>query len=130
MTRDLVTVDVTDSLTEVNKIFGQVKIRHLPVMAHKTLVGIISKTDMLRISFGSTFGDDQLDADEAIFDMLSINQVMKHSPVTVSTHQTIVEAAEILASREFHALPVTEYNKLVGIVTTTDIIKYFIGQSR
>ena len=42
--------------------------------------------------------------------------------------QTIKEVAEILASREFHALPVIDGTKLVGIVTTTDLIKYLLEQ--
>ena len=87
-----------------------------------------SQTDILRISFGNTFGVEQEGGDEAIFDMLSINQVMKHSPVTVSSESTIKEAGEILADKEFQALPVTDNDKLVGIITTTDLIKYFLSQ--
>ena len=109
--------------------FKSYKLRHLPVLAHGNLVGMISNTDILRISFGNTFGDDQTGADEAIFDMLSINQVMKHSPVSVSADQTITEVAEILSEKEFHALPVTIDKELVGIVTTTDLIKYYIDQN-
>ncbi len=90
------------------------------------LIGILSQTDILRISFGNTFGNEQEGSDEAIFDMLSINQVMKHSPETVSPEHTIKDAAEVFAKREFHALPVVENEKLVGIITTTDIINYFI----
>jgi CBS domain-containing protein len=48
--------------------------------------------------------------------------------VTVSPDTTIKEVAEILASREFHALPVCEGDLLVGIVTTKDLIKYLIEQ--
>jgi CBS domain-containing protein len=55
-------------------------------------------------------------------------QVMVSNPVTVKSMQTIKEVAEILASREFHALPVIDGTKLVGIVTTTDLIKYLLEQ--
>jgi len=48
--------------------------------------------------------------------------------VTVSPETTIKQVAEILATKEFHALPVVEGKLLVGIVTTTDIIKYLIDQ--
>jgi CBS domain-containing membrane protein len=48
--------------------------------------------------------------------------------VTVSPETTIREVAEILASREFHALPVVLDELLVGIVTTTDLIKYLLAQ--
>ena len=128
MTTDVLTVNVANTLKEANEIFVNQHIRHLPVVSGEKLVGILSQTDILRISFGNTFEDNQSDADEAIFDMLSINQVMKHSPKTVGPEDTLKEAAEILAEKEFHALPVVENNKLVGIVTTTDIINYFIEQ--
>lgn len=128
MTRDLETIEVNDSLHNANNVFQSKKLRHLPVVANNHLVGILSQTDLLRISFGNTFGE-QDGGDEAIFDMLSINQVMKHSPVTVNSDHTIKEAAQILAEREFHALPVVDDEKLVGIITTTDIINYFISQN-
>lgn len=128
MTTDVQTVNVTNSLQEANSLFNKHNIRHIPVVSGDKLIGILSHTDILRISFGNTFGEDQQGGDEAIFDMLSINQVMKHSPVTVSPEDTLKEAAEILAEREFHALPVVDNEKLVGIITTTDIIKYFLEQ--
>lgn len=128
MTGDVQTVNVGNSLQEANSIFSKYHIRHIPVVSGEKLIGILSHTDILRISFGNTFGDDQQGGDEAIFDMLSINQVMKHSPVTVGPDNTLKQAAELLAEKEFHALPVVENEKLVGIITTTDIIKYFLEQ--
>ena len=127
MTTDVVTVNVTNSLQEANHLFSKHHIRHIPVVSGEKLIGILSQTDILRISFGNTFGEEQTGGDEAIFDMLSINQVMKHSPRTVSPEDTLKDAAEVLADKEFHALPVVENDKLVGIITTTDIIKYFLS---
>jgi predicted transcriptional regulator len=60
--------------------------------------------------------------------MLTIEQVMRSSIRTINADATIKEAAEIFASEEFHALPVIEGDKLVGIVTTTDIINYLLEQ--
>lgn len=128
MTKDVLTVNVNNTLQEANDLFRKKPIRHLPVVSGDNLIGILSQTDILRISFGNTFGNDQVGGDEAIFDMLSINQVMKHSPTTVGPEDTIKEAAKILADREFHALPVADNGKLVGIITTTDIINYFLDQ--
>lgn len=128
MTTDVRTVNVTNSLDEANKLFTKHHIRHVPVVSGDHLIGILSQTDILRISFGNTFGEDQSGGDEAIFNMLSINQVMKHAPQTVSSEDTVKDAAEILAKKEFHALPVVDNGKLVGIVTTTDIINYFLKQ--
>lgn len=127
MTKDVLTVGVNQSLHDVNEIFGKHHIRHLPVVSGSELVGIISQTDILRISFGNTFGEGQEDADQTIFDMLTIRQVMKHYPMIIGQNQTIREAAEIFTEQEFHALPVLDEDKIVGIVTTTDIIKFYLN---
>ena len=126
MTSNVQTVNVTNSLKEANDIFSSHSIRHIPVVSGDKLIGILSQTDILRISFGNTFGDEQTGSDEAIFDMLSINQVMKHNPETVSSEDTLKDVAKIFAKSEFHALPVVDNEKLVGIITTTDIINYFV----
>lgn len=128
MTGDLTTVNVTNSLKEVKDIFREKKIRHLPVVSGESIIGMLSETDIRRLSFGSNFGDGHANADEAILDMLSINQVMRENPVTIDSKDTIKEAAETLAKAEFHALPVTDEGKLVGIVTSTDLIKYLLDQ--
>jgi CBS domain-containing membrane protein len=46
----------------------------------------------------------------------------------ISPETTIKEAAEILAENEFHALPVCYNDLLIGMVTTTDLIKYLLEQ--
>ena len=124
MTKDLVTVNVHTPLKEAHDLFTKHKVRHLPVVSGDELIGILSYTDIMRISFGGNFDQDH--ADEAIFDMLSINQVMKSHVKTISPEDNIKDVAEIFTHVEFHALPVTENEKLVGIVTTTDLIQYLV----
>jgi CBS domain-containing protein len=127
MTANPVSVDVATDLRKVNKLMTDKHIRHLPVVAHGKLVGVISHTDIMRLSFGSLF-EGQNNADEAIFDMLTLEQVMVSNPKTVTSTTEIREVAEFLTTAEFHALPVVDNGKLVGIVTTTDIIKYLVEQ--
>ena len=126
MSSELVTVNVNTPLRETRELFKKNNVRHIPVVSGDKLIGILSYTDIMRISFGGNFEQDN--ADEAIFDMLSINQVMKSDVQTVSPDDNIRDIAEILTKVEFHALPVTEGEKLVGIVTTTDIIQYLVDQ--
>ncbi len=58
--------------------------------------------------------------------MLLIDRVMKHTPETVGSKSTITEAAEILTHEEFHALPIVDNDKLMGNVTTTDVIRFLL----
>ncbi len=130
MTQEVFTVQIEDKLTNVLKALQAKKIRHVPVVKGKKLVGIISKTDINRLTFsGLLEGQDEVD--EAILEMLTISQVMTRNPRVVHQTSTIKEVAGILSNEEFHALPVVDEKDpgtLVGIVTTTDVIKYLLKQ--
>lgn len=128
MTAKVLTVDLSHSLEDAEKLMKKHHIRHAPVVDGEKLVGMLSLTDLMRMSFADTFGEDESDVDIAIYDMLSIEQVMVSRPKTVDINTSIKEVAEILSSREFHALPVTEEGRLAGIVTTTDLIRFLIDQ--
>lgn len=53
---------------------------------------------------------------------------MVHQPKSISPTTSIRDAAEILSKEEFHALPITQDGELLGIITTTDVIKYLLEQ--
>jgi len=127
MTKNVLTVSISDSLRHANALMKEKNIRHIPVVNGNKLVGILSKTDIMRLSFGDLY-ESQAGTDEAMFDMLNIGQVMVHDPVTADKEETVKEVAEKLAAAEYHALPVTEDGNIIGIVTTTDIIRYLLEQ--
>jgi CBS domain-containing protein len=127
MTKDVYCVQENQKLTEVLELFRKHKIRHLPVLNGKKISGIISRTDINRLTFGALF-ENQEGADEAVLEILSIPQVMTSKPRVVQQDETIKSVAEIFASEEFHALPVVDNEELKGIVTTTDIIRYMLDQ--
>ncbi|OFY94493.1 MAG: hypothetical protein A3K10_03450 [Bacteroidetes bacterium RIFCSPLOWO2_12_FULL_31_6] len=127
--KTLITANIKDSLTLVNDLFKKNKIRHIPVIDDtKKLIGIISLTDIQRICIGGAFGGEPEMVNKAILEMMTIEQVMKKSQHTVQKNQSIRDVAEMLTKEEFHALPVVDVEKLVGIVTTTDMIKYLLDK--
>lgn len=125
MSTELIILNVKDDLYKAEKLFKKHKIRHLPVVEEKKIVGILSYTDLLRISYADVIDEDDETVESIVYDMFSIPQVMINNPVVVSPDTTIKEVTKILSEREFHALPVVEGDILVGIVTTTDLMKYF-----
>lgn len=128
MTASVITIDKSrNDLRDAKQIFRKEGIRHLPVTDGGKLCGIISKNDINRLSFGALF-DNQGDADEAVLEMLSLDQVMTANPKVVSTETSVKEVAEIFAKEDFHSLPVVEGGELKGIVTSTDVIKYLLDQ--
>lgn len=80
------------------------------------------------ISFVDAVDDEADTVDAIVYNMFMIEQVMTKNVVAVSPETTMREGAEILSKNEFHALPVCMGNLLVGIVTTTDLIKYLLEQ--
>ena len=127
MTKSVVTVNENDDLRKVVEKLKKHNIRHIPVMRNKEVIGIISRTDINRLTFGALF-EGQEGADEAILDMLTIAQVMTAKPKTISSTTIIRDSAAIFVKEEFHALPVVDNGELKGIVTTTDILRYFLEQ--
>ena len=128
MTKNVVKLNLSDDLTKAEMLFKKHHIRHIPVVYSNKIVGMLSYTDLLRISFADAIDDDEDVVDTTVYNMFTVEQVMAKKIVAISPDTRIKEAAEILAKKEFHALPVCEGELLVGIVTTTDLIKYLIDQ--
>lgn len=126
MTSNVVSVNITQSLREVDEMLHNEHIRHVPVVSGKRIIGMLSKTDLQKISFVNTIDGDGLTM--AMYENLSLEQVMTTNVKTVDKNDTILDVAVILSKNEFHALPVTDDGELVGIVTTTDLIKFLIDQ--
>jgi CBS domain-containing membrane protein len=128
MTKKVITLSSGDSLEMAEHLFKSKKIRHIPVVKGKQIIGMLSYTDLLRISFVDAIDETEMDVDTVVYEMFTIEQVMAKNLVSVTSTTTIKEVAEILSKREFHAIPVVDDNILVGIITTTDLINYLLKQ--
>ncbi len=99
--------------------------RHLPVVDGGKLVGIISDRDLKQsmISAASmTEGQERA----RLLDELTAGQIMARAVVTIGPMFGVEEAARLMATRKISALPVTEGDRLVGIVTETDVLQLFV----
>lgn len=128
MTRNLIKLNLSDELTKAEELFKTHKLRHIPVVAENKIIGMLSYTDLLRVSYADVVEREADNVESIVFNMFSIRQVMTKDVVIINPETTIKETAEILSKNEFHALPVCDNDNLVGIVTTTDLIKYFLNQ--
>lgn len=128
MTKNLITLNFNDDLTTAEALFKNYKIRHIPVVSGDMIIGMLSHTDLMRVSYAENIEEVELEVGTVVNSLFTIEQVMTKNVVTVSSTATVREVADILASREFHALPVVDNEVLVGIVTTTDLIQYLLAQ--
>lgn len=129
MSTQLVILNTTDSLEKAEHLFKKHNIRHIPVVeGRKKIVGMLSLTDLLRISFADGAYEDEEDIESVVYEMFTLTQVMAKKIKSVAPNTSVKEVAELLAAKEFHAVPVVDNGDLVGIVTTTDLIKYLLKQ--
>ena len=124
MSRNVIKLNLSDDLTKAETLFKKHKIRHLPVVDGNRIIGMLSYTDLLRISYVDAVDDDAQEIDSTVYNLFTVQQVMSKDLVLVTPLTTVRETAQILSKSEFHALPVCEGPFLVGIVTTTDLVSY------
>lgn len=119
MTKEPITVEPADlSIRAAHKMQAG-GFRRLPVVSDGKLVGIVSDRD-LREHRGH-------------LEQIKINGIMSERPVTVTPATTIEEAAQIMLERQIGGLPVVADGRVVGMITTSDIMRAFLdvmGASR
>ncbi len=128
MSKDLITLGLTDDLYKAEKLFKESHIRHIPVVEEDHIIGMLNLSDLKKISFLDSYDANEIKIDNAIYKMLSIEQIMVKNPIKIALSTTIKSVAEILSKNEFHVLPVVDNDILVGIVTTTDLLMYLLEQ--
>ncbi len=128
MTKDVITLKLTDSLYHAEMLFKENSIRHIPVLEHNKLVGMLSLSDLKRLGFLDAYSKVPVE-DTPLYDMLSVEDIMIKNLTTVDEDDSIFDTCKVLIQKQFHALPVTKKGQLRGIVTTTDLLKYFARYS-
>lgn len=126
MAKALIVVNPTKKISEVNQMFNEYGIRHIPVVDGSKIIGVISKNDVQKLGFGTS--NENTEALNAIYDSFELKNVMVKNPITVTADTNIKDVAEIFYNQSFHSLPVIENEEIVGIVTTTDLVKYLLDQ--
>ncbi len=122
MTREVVSVTPSQKLLDVKHIFEKKKFHHhIPVEEKGKLKGIISLTDYLY-----SIKDASLDDDDEVYQMLLAKDIMRHNPVTMPSSSTLKEIAEELGKGKVHAIIIADDELVKGIVSTTDVIRYFL----
>lgn len=121
---ELETVHLEQPLSKVRQLLADTTVHHVPVVSGDKIIGLISATDMLKMTF-TAYGGDERSFDAYLDHEFTIDGVMTKSLITLNKDQSIRDAAELLAEGTFHSLPVIdEEDKLVGMVTSTDLIKH------
>jgi acetoin utilization protein AcuB len=122
MHTDLVTVSPETTLVEAMEILNEKRIAHLLVVDKKNkLLGLVSDRDLKQnwASPATTLSTHELNY---LLTKVTVNMIMIKKYVSVTPSTTIERAALVLQEHRIGALPVMEEDKLVGIITTTDVM--------
>lgn len=111
---NLVTVRPGDDLALAAQMMAWSDARHLPVVARGRVVGVVSERDVLSRRQG---GDKQAAR-------VSVEEVMRSPAVTVDAEAPLAEAVSVMLGRKLGCLPALDRGELVGILTTTDLLRH------
>jgi CBS domain-containing protein len=130
MSTGLATLHHGDPLSKARRLMRERDVHHLPVVSGHKLVGIISWSDILRVSFGEVSGVDERTVDATLDHTLKLEDVMQKDVRTLKKTASIRDAGEILAHGKYHAVPIVDSDgdTLVGMVTSSDLIRYLVDQ--
>jgi acetoin utilization protein AcuB len=123
MTPNVVTVKPSQKLVDVKHIFEKKNFHHhVPVAEDGKLKGMISLTDFLFAIKKASLNDN-----EDVYHQILARDIMRAKPVTIPSSYSLKEAAEVLAAGDIHAIVVCDDGFIKGIISTADVIRYFLS---
>jgi len=118
-----VTLKPEDTLDLANDVISLGRIRHIPVVEDGRLVGLLSERDLMGATASQIFGLKPR-SKSALLKSVLIKDVMKKKVITVTSDTKVADAAHLMADKKIGCVPVMSNGTLVGLVTTTDILRY------
>ncbi len=130
MSADPATIQRGQRISEAYEIFKSAPFHHLPVLDGATSVGVLSSTDILRLAYDVDGTDDRA-LEELLDHQFSIEDAMTPDPSSLPDTATVKEAAELLSDGSIHSVIVVDQSGgVVGIVTSTDLVRFLHDQFR
>lgn len=125
MTRNPITVTPDVSISEAFSIMKEHTFRRLPVVQGGKLVGIVTERELEQVSpsKATTLSVFELNY---LLEKTTIKEAMSREPITVQDDDLIEKAALLMRANKVGALPVMHGDRLVGIITESDIFDAFI----
>ena len=122
------TIGPEDSLQTALDLLYKHNVRELPVVEHGRLIGIVTDRDLRQISPSYPVFRDQQEI-RCYLQNLKVAAAMTVDPLVVSPETPLVEVAKLLRTYRIGSLPVVEDERLVGLISVTDLLSVFIEQN-
>ena len=131
MTSKVFTVEQHDLIDRVFFLIHYERIRHLPVVEKGKVIGIVSDRDLYK-ALGPKSNSNAIEASTGTGNVelhvvpKKVQHIMHRGVITVTRDTFASQAAALMADNKIGALPVVDKeNKLVGILSSTDILRVF-----
>ena len=121
MRSDLITLTEDEHLNLASDLMNLGRVRHMPVVAHGRLVGIVTQRDLFRAAISSVLGLRKA-AEREWLTKIRVAEVMTREVVTAHADWTVHQAVEVMLSRRIGCLPVVEGEHLIGLLSETDCL--------
>lgn len=126
MTSDLVVVDQDTSLLEAQRLMGIKRIRSLPVVEEGKLIGLVTRTDMVKVE-PSRFASPHNQEQSLAILLQPIEKIMTRRLVTTTSRASLVSVAKSMLENKIHCLPVLDSDgQLNGIITDSDLFRMVV----
>src|SRR5262245_61808995 len=131
--RAVVTVKPLDSVRHARELLEEHRINQLPVVVDGRLVGIVTDRDV-RSALPSVFDSAALVRRHKVPpaatkpDDITVEMVMTANVVSLTPQDSMADAAWVMRRERIGAVPIVEANRLVGIVTRSDVLDAFFAQ--
>ncbi len=128
MTKDVLTVEPNDKLSAAKNIFDKHRVHHIPVVEDGKVAGMLSLSDLLYFLKNKPGDAYEETLNEIRLKNYQVKEIMITGLAVISPSEKIFTALNIFKENLFHAMPVVENDKLVGIISTQDIINTLANQ--
>ena len=125
MAQNPATLDRNETLDIPDAIMNLGRIRHMPVVEDGKVVGILSQRDLFRSALIVALGFGRRTT-SALIKTIRVKEVMTKPVITITPEMPITDAARLMIEKKIGCLPVVENDKLIGLITETDILRYVI----
>jgi acetoin utilization protein AcuB len=126
MTQNPLTVTPSETIGQADELMSENKIRQLPVVQDKELLGIITDRDIRSFLSGSLL-ESPAAREKAL--NTEIGEIMTTEPMTLSPDDDLQEAVEMLIDQKIGGIPVVDETEgLMGIVTYVDVLRCFLNR--
>ena len=122
MSTNIEVVDRNDNLRTVEERMASKQLRHLPVLEQGEVVGLVTQRDLFKAAQSSAMGYGEK-AQQAYLQSVRVKEIMTYPVVTIPPDTSVTAAADMMITKGIGCLPVVENQKLIGMVTKTDLLR-------